>query len=76
VRDVIDKFHGDTGRYPETLQELVEKRYLRALPVDPVTESATTWELVPVPDGYKGVVYDIHSGSPGTSRDGTKYGEW
>jgi general secretion pathway protein G len=76
VRDVIDKFYGDNGRYPETLEELVEKRYLRALPVDPLTESAATWQLVPVPDGYKGTVYDVHSGAQGTDRDGKKYADW
>ena len=76
VRDVIDKFYGDNGRYPETLEELVEKKYLRALPVDPITESAATWQLVPVPDGYKGTVYDVHSGAQGTDRDGKKYADW
>ncbi|HEY8357534.1 MAG TPA: prepilin-type N-terminal cleavage/methylation domain-containing protein [Ramlibacter sp.] len=76
VRDTLEKFHADQGRYPETLEELVDKRYLRSLPVDPLTESATTWELVPAPDGYKGNVYDIRSGAPGEARDGKKYAEW
>jgi general secretion pathway protein G len=76
LRDTIDKFYGDMGRYPETLDELVEKKYLRALPVDPITESTKTWELVPVPDGYKGAVYDIRSGASGFARDGRKYAEW
>lgn len=76
TRDMLDKFYGDNGRYPETLEELVEKKYLRAVPVDPITESATTWQLVPVPDGYKGTVYDIRSGASGTARDGKNYGDW
>jgi len=76
VRDVLDKFHADTGRYPETLEELVEKKYLRNLPVDPVTESASSWQLVPVPDGYKGTVYDVRSSAPGNARDGSKYADW
>ena len=76
VRDVIDKFYGDTGRYPETLEELVEKKYLRGLPVDPITESTATWQLVPVPEGYKGAVYDLHSGAQGSDREGKKYAEW
>lgn len=76
VRDVIGKFHGDTGRYPETLEELVERKYLRALPVDPITESAQTWDLVPVPDGSQGMVYDIRSGSAALDRDGRKYADW
>ena len=76
VRDVIDKFYGDNGRYPETLDELVEKKYLRGLPVDPITESTATWQLVPVPEGYKGAVYDLRSGAQGADRDGKKYAEW
>jgi general secretion pathway protein G len=76
VRDVIDKFYGDNGRYPETLEELVEKKYLRGLPVDPITESTATWQLVPVPDGYKGAVYDLHSGAQGANREGKKYAQW
>jgi general secretion pathway protein G len=76
MRDVIDKFYGDTGRYPESLDELVEKRYLRALPVDPVTESSSTWQIVPVPDGGEGAVYDIRSGAQGTGSDGKNYAEW
>ena len=49
VRDAIDKFHGDTGRYPESLEELVSRRYLRTLPIDPVSESSETWILLPPP---------------------------
>lgn len=76
VRDVIDKFYGDKGRYPDSLDELVEKKYLRALPVDPMTNSATTWQIVPAPSGDKGNVYDIHSGTQNTGPDGKKYWEW
>lgn len=76
ARDVIDKFYGDNGRYPDSLDELVEKKYLRSLPVDPMTNSATTWQIVPVPSGDKGNVYDIHSGTHNTGPDGTKYWEW
>lgn len=76
TREVIDKFYGDNGRYPESLDELVEKKYLRALPFDPVTESATTWQAVAVPEGYKGTVYDIKSGATGTARDGKPYAQW
>jgi general secretion pathway protein G len=76
VRDVIDKFHGDTGRYPESLEELVEKRYLRGLPVDPITDSSASWQIVPVPDGQPGAVYDIKSGAAGQGADGRKYEQW
>jgi general secretion pathway protein G len=76
TRDLIDKFYGDTGRYPESLDELVDKKYLRALPMDPITESNATWLLVDVPSGYGGRVYDLHSGAPGAGRDGTAYAQW
>ena len=76
TRDVLDKFYGDTGRYPESLEELVEKRYLRTLPVDPITESGQSWRIVPAPEGYKGNVYDLKSGARGQARDGSNYAEW
>ena len=76
TRDVIDKFYGDLGRYPESLEELVEKRYLRALPVDPITESTHTWRIVEVPVGYKGRVYDLQSGAEGTAREGRPWREF
>jgi general secretion pathway protein G len=58
IRDAIDKFYGDQGKYPDSLDELVAKRYLRQLPVDPVTESSN-WTLVPPPDPTQGAVYDV-----------------
>jgi len=76
TRDIIDKFYGDLGRYPESLDELVEKNYLRTLPVDPMTESSDTWQIVDVPTGYNGNVYDLKSGANGTGRDGKPYAEW
>ncbi|MFD0668897.1 type II secretion system protein [Ramlibacter sp. MAHUQ-53] len=76
TREVIDRFYGDTGRYPDSLQELVDRRYLRSLPVDPVTGSATGWTLVPPPDGLDGEVYDLRSSAPGAGRDGRPYAEW
>ena len=75
VRETIDKFYGDTGRYPESLDELVEKKYLRALPVDPITESATDWVIVPPDDPAKGNVYSIKRAAAGKRRDGTPFSE-
>jgi general secretion pathway protein G len=75
VRDAIDKYHADRGAWPETLADLADKRYLRALPMDPITESRDTWQIVPPPEGDTGV-YDIHSGAEGTATDGTPYAEW
>ncbi len=72
VRDAIDKFHGDTGRYPAALDELVERRYLRTLPVDPVSETAQTWVLVP-PPGEGAGVWDLHSGAGGEEQP---YARW
>jgi general secretion pathway protein G len=76
TRDVIGKFYGDTGRYPESLQELVDKRYLGGVPVDPITESKETWLIEPAPAGYKGAVYELRSGAQGIGRNGVPYDQW
>ena len=76
MRDAIDKYHGDRGRYPDSLDELVDARYLRAVPVDPVTERADTWQIVAPAGDAAGAVYDIRSGAPGTAVDGSPYAEW
>lgn len=76
ARETIDKFYGDKGRYPETLDELVSERYLRSLPYDPITGSASTWTIIaPETPGAKGNVYDIKSGASGTTRDGKSFGD-
>jgi len=75
TREVIDRYYGDTGRYPDSLEQLVEKRYLRTLPVDPITDSSQTWILVPPEDGSKGKVYDIRSGAQGNARSGKRFAE-
>jgi general secretion pathway protein G len=76
VRAVIDDFRGDKGRYPESLDELVEQRYLKALPMDSITESSSTWRIVAPPDGQEGAVYDLHSGAEGVARNGRAYADW
>ncbi|HEY8102470.1 MAG TPA: type II secretion system protein [Burkholderiaceae bacterium] len=76
TRDTIDKFYGDTGRYPKSLDELVEKKYLRALPLDPITDSTSTWVIVPPDDPDKGSVYSIKSGAPGNTKDGKPYADF
>lgn len=75
TRQTIDKFYGDTGRYPKSLEELVEKKYLRALPLDPITDSTSSWIIVPPDDTGQGDVYNIKSGAPGTTRDGKPYAD-
>lgn len=76
VRDSIDKFYADTGKYPESLAVLVSRKYLRSLPVDPITGSDATWTVVPPDDPEKGGVYDILSGADGTGRNGKPFREW
>ena len=76
TRDALDKFYGDNGKYPEDLNTLVAKRYLRSLPVDPVTGSDSTWATVAPDDPDKGRVYDIRSGAAGAGRDGKPYRDW
>lgn len=77
MREAIDHFHADRGAYPQALPDLVEKRYLRAIPVDPITESAQTWQLLPPPGADdSSTVYDVRSGAPGTSRLGEAYANW
>lgn len=73
LRSTLDKFYGDTGKYPESLQELVDRKYLRSIPVDPLTDSAKTWILVPPEDHKVGGIFNIRSGAQGKSRDGTPY---
>ncbi|HEX7052844.1 MAG TPA: prepilin-type N-terminal cleavage/methylation domain-containing protein [Burkholderiales bacterium] len=68
MRDALDKHYADAGRYPGSLQELVSKRYLRAIPKDPFTDSASTWVPVPPQDRSKGNVWDVHSGAKGYER--------
>lgn len=81
MRDGIDQYYADKGKYPATLQDLVSDKYLRAVPVDPFTNSADTWREVPSepdpnnPTAQPGV-YDVRSGSDQTGLDGTKYSEW
>lgn len=76
TRAIIDQYYADTGRYPDSLDQLVEKKYLPALPFDPVADSDTSWVIVPPEDDAKGAVYSIRSGAPGTGRNGKPYSEW
>ena len=76
MRDAIDKYYGDNGKYPDTLDDLVSKKYLRQLPIDPITDQGYTWVMVPPADADKGGVYDLHSGAAGNGHDGTPYADW
>ena len=76
TRDAIGKYYADKGKYPESLEALATDKYLHKMPVDPMTESATTWVIVPPEDPKKGAVYDLKSGAQGKAADGTAYSEW
>lgn len=75
IRDAIDNYYADNGRYPQSLELLIEKKYLRNIPVDPITEQSDSWITVPLPD-YSIGVYDLRSGAEGISTDGSLYSDW
>ena len=81
MRDAIDQYYADKGRYPESLQALVSEQYLRGMPRDPFTESSDTWQTVPA-DPEPGQVsastgiFDVKSGSELTAIDGSRYADW
>lgn len=76
TREVLDKYYGDNGKYPDSLDDLVSKKYLRSLPADPIADSSTAWLIIPPDSPEKGGVFDIRSSAPGTARDGTAYQDW
>ena len=76
LREAIDKHRADTGRSPASLEELVSRRYLRNVPIDPVTDRADSWLVESTPDGTTPGVHDVRSGAPGHSRDGSAYAAW
>lgn len=76
TREALDKYYGDNGRYPDTLDDLVSKKYLRGLPSDPFTGNSASWLIVPPAAAEKGGVFDIRSGAPGNARDGSAYKDW
>ena len=81
MRDAIDQYYADKTKYPASLDALVSDGYMRAIPQDPITKSADTWQTVPAepepgnPSAEPGV-YNVKSGAPGTGLDGTSYSDW
>jgi general secretion pathway protein G len=81
VRDAIDQYYADKGKYPASLDSLVSDGYLRKVPEDPITKSVDTWQTVPAeadpnnPSSEPGI-YDIKSGAQGTALDGSNYSDW
>jgi general secretion pathway protein G len=76
TRQVLDKYYSDTGKYPESLDELVTRKYLRTLPYDPITDSNSSWLTIAPEPPQQGGVYDIKSGAVGTALDGSEYKDW
>jgi general secretion pathway protein G len=81
MRDAIDQHYADKGKYPQSLEDLVAAGYLRAVPKDPITDSAATWQTIPAePDPANPTqepgIYNVKSGSENTALDGTPYSEW
>jgi general secretion pathway protein G len=77
LRIALDQHYGDKGTYPEALGDLVVRRYLRALPLDPVTERRDTWvPAIREEEGGSKVVHDVRSGAAGNATDGTSFASW
>ena len=74
VRDVLDQYRGDQGKYPPSLSDLVKSGYLRTVPVDPFTSSNSTWQEVA--EATEGGIFDIHSGSDLVASTGIPYNQW
>lgn len=75
LREAIDKFFGDRGRYPKDLAELVTENYVRRVPVDPITDRSDTW-LIVHPRGLSEGLFDVRSGAAGVGSDGSLYASW
>ncbi|HTL43932.1 MAG TPA: prepilin-type N-terminal cleavage/methylation domain-containing protein [Vicinamibacterales bacterium] len=81
MRDAIDQYYADKGKYPASLDALVTDGYMRAVPEDPITKSKDTWQTVPAepdpnnPSAEPGI-YDVKSGAPGAALDGSNYADW
>ena len=81
MREAIDQYYADKNRYPASLEALVEDKYIRMIPVDPITKSADTWQTTlsdPEPGNPSAEpgIYNVKSGAQGTGLDGTSYTEW
>ena len=81
MRDAIDQYYADKGKYPESLQTLVSESYIRAVPQDPFTTSSDTWQTIQAepepgqPTASPGI-FDVKSGFDGTGIDGSRYADW
>jgi general secretion pathway protein G len=76
LRDAIDKYFADNGKYPESLVALADAKYIRAVPEDPITQRKDGWTLVAPTNKDLDGVYDVKSSAPGNARDGSAYAQW
>ena len=76
LREAIDKYYADLNQYPEKLPDLVDKHYVRAVPVDPFTRLADTWTVVASDDPDHPGIRDILSGAPDIASNGTPVATW
>ena len=76
MREAIDKHYGDLGQYPDSLAALVERKYIRAVPIEPITKTADAWQVVVSEDTDHPGVRDVHSLAEGNGSDGRPYKEW
>ncbi len=81
MRDAIDQYYADKNKYPSSLDDLVTDGYLREIPVDPITQSKDTWQVINQEPNVNDAtaqpgVYDVKSGSDQTALDGTRYADW
>ena len=76
MRDAIGKYYADKGKYPESLEALATDKYLRKVPLDPITDSITTWLVVTPDDPQKTGVFDVRSGAQGKGLDGSEFSTW
>ena len=74
LRDVLDQHRADKGRYPESLRELIDAGYLRAIPEDPFTRSTGTWQEIIEPT--EGGIFNVFSGSDLVGSTGAPYNQW
>lgn len=83
LRKLIDQYYSDKGKYPASVQALVDENYLRKIPVDPITGKADTWLEVQeqpsadeIEPGQVFGIVDVHSGAEGKGLDGTPFNTW
>ncbi|MGC4061269.1 MAG: prepilin-type N-terminal cleavage/methylation domain-containing protein [Aquabacterium sp.] len=78
MRDAIDKFTADKGRYPDSLDELLTTGYLRQIPEDPMTGQKESWQMLPPPadSAVPGKMADVRSGATGQAQNGTSFNSW